>query len=217
MTEIREVCSLSEEELAVRRAALGRGLLAKVRERRALRDGMLFRFDVSPGMREALDEFLAFERGCCPSLGLRVRESAGALELEIRGLDPESSFLTGMPATALDRHSGSNPDREADEDPQPPSRWRRALSAIGLGTVAALTLCCVVPVAAVALFGVALAAPFTRLDSPWTISSIALGLAAGVWLWRQRRDVARRARLAAGAKAATGSDVSCSIDGGCGC
>jgi hypothetical protein len=193
MTDIHEVCSLSEDELATRRKALDRGLLAKVRNRRSLADGVLLRFAATPALRAELDEFIAFEQGCCPTLDLLVRETGNELELEIHGLDPDSELFEGL-------------ESRSDGGARPASRWRRALSAIGLGSVGALTLCCVVPMAGMALFGSALAAPLTSLDDPWVVSSTALVLAATVWIWQRRR----RSRGNATAPA-------CATDGSCGC
>lgn len=195
MTTIQEICSLTEGERDARRKALSRGLLSQVRERRLLSDGLALRFDATPVIRAELDEFIAFERGCCPTLGLSVHASADALELAITGLDSDVQLFMG-----------AGPGMELATPG--PSRWRRILSAAGLGTLGALTLCCVLPVAGVALFGTALAAPFANLDDPWVISSTALALAGGVWRWRQQRDAQKRA---------VSVPAACATDGECGC
>lgn len=206
MTDIRQICSLSDEEFEARRAALERGLWSKVRERRTLENGVALGFEATPGIRSALEDFIAFEQGCCSSLRFAVRESGAGVELEIRGLDPESSF-----PVPVGGELESGPGSASPATPRAAGFWRRAIAAAGLGSVGALILCCVLPVAGVALFGAALAAPLTSLDNPWAISSTALALAGGSWLWRGRRDASRRAvtRIGAGA--------SCSTDGGCGC
>jgi hypothetical protein len=158
-------------------------------------DGVVLRFDATSEMRSELDEFIAFERGCCPTLGFSVHESSRGLDLEILGVDPDSELFDGF---------SSQPETSSHAT----RRWCRALSSVGLGTVGALTICCVLPMAALALFGAAIAAPLTSLDHPWVISSMALGLAAVLWLWQKRR-AARHDELA--------SAPACSARGDCGC
>lgn len=189
MIDVREICNLSEEELRVRRAELSTGLATKVRERRDLGDGVTLCFDATSEMREELDAFVAFERACCPTLGLSIREASGLLQLEIRGVEPGSKLFAGLGLVDLSEVASS-------------SRWPRILSAASLGTLGALALCCVFPIALVAVLGAAVAAPFTNLDHPGVISATALGLASGIWFWQRRRDQAR-------AEAISG--------GGCGC
>jgi hypothetical protein len=194
MTVVQEICSLSTEELEARRAWLGRGLRSRVRERRSLRDGVLLRFDDSSEIRAELEQLVAFERECCPTLDLAIRESEGELELEVRGLDPDSDLFEGI-------------GPETNQETRPASPWRRVISAAGFGTLGALTLCCVLPMMSVALFGGAVVAPLTSLDDPWVVSSTALALAAALWLWQRRRS--------SSSIAAAASD--CAPDGGCGC
>jgi hypothetical protein len=190
MTDVREICNLSDGELEARRAELAGGLAPKARERRNLSDGVALSFDASPEMREELSAFVEFERQCCATLELSISEASDSLQLEIRGIEPGSSFFAGVGLVA------------ASEGVSSSRYWRRILSSAGLGTLGALAVCCLLPLALVAMLGTAVAAPFTNLDNPWLISASALVFACGIWLWQRRRDAAR----------AMASSV-----GGCGC
>ena len=94
MSDIREICNLSDEELDARRRELRAELLPHVQRRGALPDGVALTFEATSDRRRALEDFVAFERGCCPGLRFALREDDGALTLEIHGLDPEASLFT---------------------------------------------------------------------------------------------------------------------------
>jgi hypothetical protein len=185
MTDVQEICNLSDEDLEARRIEIARGLAPKAHERRDLSGGLVLSFDATPEMRAELDDFVAFERECCPTLGLSVREASGALELEIQGIAPGSSIFASVGLTAEPKVSSSG-------------RWQRILSSAGLGTLGALVVCCVLPIGLVALLGAAVAAPFANLDNPWVISSSALVFAGSIWLWQRRREAARATEASAG-------------------
>ena len=197
MTEIREICKLSDQELEARRRDLGRGLASRIRDRRDLRDGMILSFDSTPELREELNAFVAFERECCPGLDFSLSDASGnaagnadgIVELEIRGVDPHSDFFADLGAGVV---------LEVDAATEVSRRWRRLLSSIGLGTLGALSLCCVLPFATAALLGTAAVAPLTNLDDPWLISASALVFAGGIWFWQRRRDGVPRATSAGG-------------------
>ena len=184
MTDTREICNLSDQELKARRAELSGGLGSKVRDRRNLYDGVALFFDATPEIREALNAFVAFEGECCPTLSLSISEASGLLQLEIRGIEPASSLFEDIGAgIGLAANSASGSSR----------RWRRILSSAGLGTLGAVIVCCVLPFAMVSVLGIAAVAPFTNLDNPWSISASALLFAGGIWVWRRRRDDAQAA------------------------
>ena len=192
MTDIREICRLSDQELEARRGQLSRGLASRIRGRRDLQDGMVLAFDSSPENREELNAFIAFERECCPTLDFALGEASGGLELEIRGIDPQSDYFGGIGAdVGLEVESAAGSSR----------RWRRVLSSVGLGALGALSVCCLLPFAAAALFGTAVVLPLTNLDNPWSISASALVFAGGIWFWQARRETTRAA----------------ASPGGCGC
>jgi len=93
MDDAREICSLSDDALEARKQQLRDELVPHVRSRAALTDGMRLTFDATPERRRQLDDFVAFERGCCAGLRFALREQGGVIQLEIRGLDPQSSVL----------------------------------------------------------------------------------------------------------------------------
>jgi len=68
MTDVREICNLSDEDLEARRAELAGGLIPKARARKNLSDGVVFSFDATPELRDELNAFVAFEGECCPTL-----------------------------------------------------------------------------------------------------------------------------------------------------
>lgn len=185
MTDIREICQLSDEDLEARRVDLGRRLAPELRGRRNLSDGVILSFDATSEMREELSAFVAFESECCLSLNFSVSEAAGELELEMRGIDPSAVFFADV---ALSAESDAT-----DSDAEGSIRWRPVLDSIGLGALGAFAVCCVLPMALVAAFGTAVAAPFTKLDNPWLISASAFVFAAGIWLWQRRRKAAQPA------------------------
>jgi hypothetical protein len=175
MDELRETCTLSDEELAARRLRLREELAPHVRGRRVLADGVELTFEASAERRRDLEAFVAFERGCCPGLGFGLREEQGSLRLAIHGLDPRASVLA-MPA----------PARQGRQVAQA-SRGARIARAGGLGAIGAFVLLCGVPLAVAALAGAAVAAPLGVLDHPLALGLGALVLAAGAWRWERNR------------------------------
>ncbi len=174
MSDIREICNLSDEELEARRRELREELVPHVRRRTALLDGVALAFDSTPERRRALEDFVVFERDCCPGLRFALREEGAALLLEIRGIDPEASvFLEGV--------------SEEESAPVGASGLARVARAGGLGAVGAFVLFCGVPIAVAALVGAELAAPLGVLDHPLALALGTLLFAAGVWRWERRR------------------------------
>lgn len=174
MSDIRKICSLSDEELEARRQELREELLPHVRSRAALTDGLVLGFDATPERRRQLEDFVAFERGCCAGLRFALREADDAIQLEIHGLDPDSSVFM-----------------ETASEERPPSggasRLARAARAGGLGAIGAFVLFCGLPIAAVAVAGAEFAAPLGVLDHPLVLSFGTLLIAGGVWRWERRR------------------------------
>jgi hypothetical protein len=95
MTELPVACSLSEPELAARRA----GVLADVRrssqEARWLPDGVALRFAPEPERVATLMTFIELERRCCAFLRFRltVEPGAGPVWLELTGPPGTREFL----------------------------------------------------------------------------------------------------------------------------
>lgn len=168
--DIREICNLDDQAFSQRLTALrDHGFFSRIRGRERLADGVALAFDKSPENREAVAEFVAFERKCCSSLNFEIREEPDALHLDIRGIDPSSTLF------------GAN-DEAA---PATGFRWSRLLKSTAGGTVLSLTLCCVLPLGVVAIAGAAIAAPFAMLDNPYII--VANAAVIGAFLWRRDR------------------------------
>jgi hypothetical protein len=169
-----ETCNLTDEELESRRRLLREQWVPHIRKRAALSDGVAFTFETTPERRRALEDFVAFERGCCPGLRFSQHEGAGILRLEIHGLDPEVRLFS----------EGGKGEGHA---PAGASVVARVVRAGGLGAVGAFALFCGVPMAVAAAAGARFAAPLGALDHPLALGLGALLLSAGVWVWEQRR------------------------------
>jgi len=159
---------------------------SRIRARRDLRDGVILSFDATSEIREELNDFVAFERECCPTLGLSLSETSGVIELEIRGIEPGSSLFASVGADV-----GAGVELATNAANGSSRRWRRILISAGLGTLGALVVCCVLPFVAVLVLGTAAVAPFTNLENPWLTSASALVFAGGFWVWWRRRDNAK--------------------------
>lgn len=192
MTDIREICNLSDEQVAARRKELREGLMPLARGREHLADGLALLFDSSSEMREELEAFVAFERKCCPGLGFSVHDVPGSLRLEIHGIDPDASAFAGV--------AGVGAGRSVDTRQEKPERTGllRVLRLVGLGGAASLVVCCVVPIGVAALVGAKLAAPLGVLDNPWVISLGTIAFASLLWLRERHRNSASKATAMAG-------------------
>jgi hypothetical protein len=97
MAEWPVACTLSEPELAVRRA----GVLAAVREGQAearwLPDGVALRFAAEPELLALLATFIDLERRCCAFLRFRltVEPDGGPVWLELTGPPGTRELLAG--------------------------------------------------------------------------------------------------------------------------
>ena len=171
------ICSLPPADLAGRLAWIRSEILPHTLSREPIADGAAWTLRDAPGLADRLDALVALESACCPTLAIAHRETApGARRLEITGLPP------GLQA------------RLGDEDAEgSPGSGRRAGLALALGAAAALLVCCVLPLAAAALLGAAVAAPLATLDQPWTIAATAAGFAAATYAWQTRRRSAASA------------------------
>ncbi len=80
-------CSLRSDALAARVETIRREILPHVLEREALADGIAWEFARRPDLRERLERFVEFERGCCGGLDFALveRPEADRLRLTIRG------------------------------------------------------------------------------------------------------------------------------------
>ena len=95
MSELPVACTLSERELAERRAGLLADLRRHQQEVRWLPDGAAFRYPSESGILPALAEFIRLESQCCPFLRFRltVEPAGGPLWLELTGPAGTREFL----------------------------------------------------------------------------------------------------------------------------
>jgi hypothetical protein len=142
-----------------------------------LDNGIAWDFAATPQMRERLENLARLERECCASLEFEVWENPGAtrLRFEISGVDPNSGFFDGLDL--------SDPRGEQRRS----SRWGKILKRGGLGAVASVFVCCVLPLALVSVAGFGFAAPLMKLDNPVSIGAGAILFATLFWLYERRR------------------------------
>ena len=91
MTENAEVsCSLTAEELRLRRTDLHSTLVPRVVQIERLSDGFRIQFDDSVSLRKQVEEFVSLEQRCCGFLSFAISPPDEGLVLSIQG-PPEAS------------------------------------------------------------------------------------------------------------------------------
>ena len=105
MAEQPVACSLSEPELAARRASVLAAIRRDQQEARWLPDGVALRFAAEPGRLATLAAFIDLEHRCCAFLRFRltVEPGGGPIWLELTGPPGTREFLAAelvAPASA---------------------------------------------------------------------------------------------------------------------
>ncbi len=166
-----EVCTLPAEDILDRLAWIQREILPHAVETVRLDRGLAIELASEPGLAEKLDHLIELERECCSGIVFERHTGAtpGGLRLEIHGIDPDASVFESLnvQGTAM-------------------SARARFTKAAGAGVFGSLFVCCVLPIAAVALLG-GVAAPLASLDGPGPIAAGAVLGGAGAWRWLGRR------------------------------
>jgi hypothetical protein len=178
--DLAQVCTLSPEGLNERLAWIRDEILPFARSSERLVSGRAWELDEAPGLAEKIDRLIALERQCCDGIVFERLSGSqpGRLRLEVCGIDPDAEVLRALDARP----------KEGDT--------RRLAKAGGFGFLAALGVCCALPMAASALLGGAAVASLSRLDQPWAIGLGTLSATAAAW-WcsrgaAQRREAAAR-------------------------
>ena len=104
MTHLPVACTLSQPDLARRRAGLFADLARRRQEARWLSEGVALRYSSEQGTLALLAEFIQLERQCCPLLRfqLTVEPGGGPIWLELTGPPGTREFLAheiGGPGT----------------------------------------------------------------------------------------------------------------------
>ena len=88
-------CLLSEREYAIRGEELAEGLFTAAEEIAELADGYAYRFSGDDDRLQALLEFIAAERRCCPFLTfeLAIESHGGPLWPRLRGSPGVKAFI----------------------------------------------------------------------------------------------------------------------------
>ena len=81
-------CSLTAPQLESRTRELKKTLIPELRERELLDDGVAF--ELAADQRDAVIEFVEFERRCCGFADFAIIDRPGVVRLEIRGRDKGS-------------------------------------------------------------------------------------------------------------------------------
>lgn len=157
------ICSLPPDDLQGRLAWIRAEILPHALGRERLEDGVAWELADAPGLAAKLDRLVALERACCGGVVFAHRPGrrAGRRRLEVRGVDPDARVFAAPGA--------------------------RASRAGGLGALASLFVCCVLPAVIAAALGASLAAPLASLDHPTVIGATAVAFAAGALAWERRR------------------------------
>jgi hypothetical protein len=168
----QEICTLPGDEVSERLSWIRDEILPHATRTVRRSQGLDIELESAPGLETKLDRLVALERECCAGITFERVDgpTPGRHRLEIRGADPDARVFRPLLAVG-------------DANAQ---RGSRAAKAAGVGVLASLFICCVVPLAAGALIGSA-AAPLAGLDHPAPIAGGALlgGLLA--WWWMGRR------------------------------
>lgn len=104
MTHLPVACTLSQPDLARRRAGLFAELARRRQEARWLSEGVALRYSSEQGTLALLGEFIQLERQCCPFLRFQLTVEPGGdpIWLELTGPAGTSEFLAheiGDPGT----------------------------------------------------------------------------------------------------------------------
>jgi hypothetical protein len=176
-----EICTLPGDEIAERVTWIRDEILPHATRTVRRSHGLDIELESAPGLGAKLDRLVALERECCAGISFERIDGSkpGQHRLEIRGADPDAAVFRPLLDVA-----GSEPQAAA-----------RAAKAAGIGVLASLFVCCIVPLAAGALIGSA-AAPLAGLDHPAPIAAGALigGFASWWWLGRRRARTAAEVR-----------------------
>lgn len=175
------VCTLDPAALTDRLAWIRETLLPHLAETERLLDGVALELRDVAGLAANIERWIALESDCCSGIRFERRTSrfAGRLRVEIHGVDPDR-LAPLAPLTP-------GPVRSEKCTPSARTELAHGARAAGIGTLAALVVCCALPMTIGALGGAALAAPFARLDAPLPILATALLGSVVALAWQRRR------------------------------
>lgn len=88
-------CTLAPDALAARKPVV-RNLLGEARATRKLADGVALEFDRNPAMRKRIEDFVAFERGCCGHLTFAVRDRRRDRKIDLAVTSPDPQVRSAI-------------------------------------------------------------------------------------------------------------------------
>lgn len=170
-----DVCVLDDTALGERLAWLGRNVVPHVTRAHRREDGWLLEITDEEGMAQKLDQWSELERACCSGIVFERVTGApeGFLHFEIRGANPAASVFARFESLRAPERSSVN---------------GTVVRSAGVGLLASLFVCCLLPIAAVAVLGSA-AAPLMGLEGlvPMSLTGIGFGGAYAWWRSRSQR------------------------------
>ncbi len=183
--EIPVACTLTEREQRARRQAIRETIATHLARVEDLLDGYLLRFEPRPGMRDAIQEFIALESQCCAFLRFALTQGEREHEwrLEVTGPEGSKAIVSGMIGQLDRRHAAAG-------------ALRRLVAGLGVPAAAlggAVLVCCALP-ALLLLVGLAGAgsALAAAEGSPAWWAAVSIVAAASAMSWRAwKRRVAR--------------------------
>lgn len=181
---LRDMCTLSNDQLTVRLAEIRRDIVPHVQQAHRLPDGVALELNNTPGLRAKIERVITLERECCAGLqfGLSDTTQTGGLGLEIRGVDPDAESLKQL-------FSGIEGETQGEVQG---GRIRGVLRSAGTGIVGSVFLFCILPMGLTGLFGVSATAYLAQLDSLPVLSVAAMVFAGAAWWWQRRSGLKTR-------------------------
>lgn len=169
-----KICTLPPDDLTERLGWIERAILPDVVAFSRCENARTLELNAAPGLAWKLERWIEAERSCCSGITLEAlaSDTPGRTRLEIRGIDPDAPIFLQLEARL--------------EHAPPKRRGARIVAALGLGTLGALLVCCVLPLAAVALLGGSVTM-LTALDAPVPIAIVAIAIAGATWVGLGRR------------------------------
>lgn len=197
--EIPVACTLTEREQRARRKAIRETIAMHLAVVEDLPDGHLLRFEPRPGMREAIEAFIALESQCCAFLRFALTEGEREHEwkLEVTGPEGSKAIVSGM-LGQLDRGRAA----------AGAGRLRRLVPGLGVSAAAlggAVLVCCALPALLLLVgLGGAGSALAAAEGTPVWWAAVSVVAAASAVSWR-----AWRRRVALSTARSTSQDCGC--------
>jgi hypothetical protein len=178
---LEDVCSLDALSLQERLDFIRREIAPLVVRREFSEGRAAWEFAESPPVRDTLEGLIELERDCCATWRFELDEvpDANRLRLSVEGDGAGSALVEVL--------GDSDSDEPAAARRKSTGKLGLALRAGGLGFLVSFTVCCILPLAAAAVFGGSVLAVAVYLDTPLAIAIGTLGFGAIAWRMQSKR------------------------------